>query len=84
MPHVSSRQTDAMGRLWDKYIKYIVVQGVKQSVARWYVIRVEQYLKAFPDSGLRHGIFCCRSSAPRQSRGLRAAIAVAAALLLFT
>lgn len=44
--------TDAIERFWDKYIKYISDQGVKQSIARWYVIRAEQYIKAFSNKRL--------------------------------
>ena len=44
--------TDAIDRFWDKYIKYIADHGVKQSITRWYVIRAEQYIKAFPNKRL--------------------------------
>lgn len=36
----------------DKYIQTLLNQNVKASVARWYVIRAEQFLKAFPDKKL--------------------------------
>ena len=48
----NSSPTNTTKRFWDKYIKYILGQGVKQSVARWYVFRVEQYIKAFPNKRL--------------------------------
>ena len=47
MQRSNSDQTSATSRFWDKYIQYIIDQGVKQSTTRWYVIRVEQYIKAF-------------------------------------
>ena len=52
----NSRQENATERFWGKYIKYIVDQGVKQTTTRWYVVRVEQYIKAFPKKKLaEHG-----------------------------
>jgi hypothetical protein len=33
-------------------MKYTLKQGVKSSVARWYVIRAEQYIKTFPNKRL--------------------------------
>ena len=53
--HMKSKNpspTDAIDRFWDKYIEYIADQGVKQSITRWYVIRAEQYIKAFPNKRL--------------------------------
>ena len=52
MKSKNSIPTDAIDRFWDKYIKYISDQGVKQSITRWYVIRAEQYIKAFPNKRL--------------------------------
>ena len=49
----SSQSTpDRAGSFWDKYIQALLNQNVKVSVARWYVIRAEQFLKAFPDKKL--------------------------------
>lgn len=49
-----SRKTDAIDRFWDKYIKFITDKGVKESVRRWYVIRIEQYIKMFPEKRLKN------------------------------
>ena len=52
----NSRQENVTERFWGKYVKYIVDQGVKQTTTRWYVVRVEQYIKAFPKKKLaEHG-----------------------------
>ena len=48
----SSSQRDAIKRFWDKYLEYILNHGVNPRVARWYIIRVEQYLKAFSNQRL--------------------------------
>ncbi len=42
----------AIDQFWDKYIKHISEHGVKQSITRWYLIRAEQYIKAFPNKRL--------------------------------
>ena len=49
--------TDPRARkVWDRYINKLEKQGVKAKMLRWYVIRAEQYLKAFPDQKLAtHG-----------------------------
>ncbi|HFQ80553.1 MAG TPA: integron integrase [Desulfobacterales bacterium] len=39
-------------RFWDQYIQYLADANVKRVVARWYVIRAEQYIKAFPEKPL--------------------------------
>ncbi|MFH1581482.1 MAG: hypothetical protein ABIC39_05350 [Pseudomonadota bacterium] len=52
MKSKNSSPTDAIDRFWDKYIKYISDQGVKQSITRWYVIRAEHYIKAFQNKRL--------------------------------
>ena len=52
MQRPNSDQTYATRRFWDKYIQYIIDQGVKESSTRWYVIRVEQYIKAFSEKRL--------------------------------
>jgi integrase-like protein len=38
---------------WDEYIKTLINKGVKPTVARWYVIRAEHFLKAFPEKNLK-------------------------------
>lgn len=37
---------------WRRYIDLLRKQGVKEGSARWYVLRAEQYIKAFPDKPL--------------------------------
>lgn len=48
----NSRSNDPVNKFWDKYIDYIINQGVKKSATRWYVIRVEQYINANSDKKL--------------------------------
>ncbi len=56
MQRNNSNQTDATERFWDNHLKYISNKGVNPQVARWYVIRAEQYIKAFSDKRLtEHG-----------------------------
>jgi integron integrase len=43
---------DAIGRFWDRYIERLQQQGVKENALRWYVIRSEQYIRAYPDKKL--------------------------------
>jgi hypothetical protein len=43
---------DAIGRFWDRYIERLQQHGVKENALRWYVIRSEQYLRAYPDKKL--------------------------------
>ncbi len=38
----------AVDRFWDKFIDRLLQNGVKDQLTRWYVIRAEHYLKAFP------------------------------------
>ena len=41
---------------WDRYLTLLQAAGIKPDQARWYVLRVEQYLKAHPDLALAdHG-----------------------------
>ena len=47
-----STEKSATDRFWDRFIERITKQGVKQSQARWYVFRAEQYIKAFPGKRL--------------------------------
>ncbi len=46
MPNTNASQSDAIKLFWDRYIQHLVKNNVKPTVTRWYVIRVEQYLKA--------------------------------------
>ena len=40
----------------DRYLTLLQAAGIKPDQARWYVLRVEQYLKAHPDLALAdHG-----------------------------
>lgn len=45
-------QTSNQKKFWDKFILFITSKGVKPSATRWYVIRVEQYIKYFPNKRL--------------------------------
>lgn len=47
MQQTTAAGTGSMDKFWDKYISFIGEKGVKPSIARWYVIRCEQYFKAF-------------------------------------
>ena len=38
---------DATTRFWDRYIQFLIEQGVKETARRWYVRRIEDYLDAF-------------------------------------
>lgn len=52
----NSRNDPGVRQFWDRYINNLEKQGVKPKMLRWYVIRAEQYLKAFPDQQLeKHG-----------------------------
>lgn len=44
---------DAASRFWDRYISILAEQGVKETIRRWYVRRVEQYIRHYPDERLR-------------------------------
>ena len=51
-----STQQNEIKRFWDNYIARLKRTGIKDNVIRWYVIRSEQYIKAFPDKRLaEHG-----------------------------
>ena len=52
MDKYPSTSTDPIERFWDRYIKLLVKQGVKESAQRWYVLRAEHYIKTFPDKKL--------------------------------
>ena len=38
--------------IWDGFLEAVRAQGVRAPYDRWYVIRGEQYLKAYPDTPL--------------------------------
>ena len=42
-----SDQDEAVRRFWDRYVDYLAKQGVKENARRWYVVRLEHYIKAF-------------------------------------
>jgi len=46
-------ESEPVARFWDKYIEVLSKQGVKESSRRWYVKRVEQYIKHFSDERLQ-------------------------------
>ena len=52
MSSAKASQTNAVKHFWDRYIHYLIDSDIKSSVARWYVIRAEQYIKFFPDKRL--------------------------------
>lgn len=52
MPESNSSNEPSVRKFWDRYINQLQKQGVKSKTLRWYVIRAEQYLKAFPDRKL--------------------------------
>ena len=57
---------------WDRYFTLLQAAGIKPDQARWYVLRVEQYLKAHPDLALAdHGpehLDVCNGSADPRAR----------------
>ncbi len=56
MNPVKSTHENEINRFWDNYINQLEHTGIKRNVSRWYVIRAEQYIKAFPDKRLAgHG-----------------------------
>ena len=44
---------DAVSRFWDKYIDKTASYGVPERARRWYVKRVESFIRAFPDARLQ-------------------------------
>ena len=46
-------ESESVARFWDNYIEALYKQGVKESSQRWYVRRVEQYIKRFSDERLQ-------------------------------
>ncbi len=56
MQQPNSSQTNAIKHFWDRYIELITKNGVKGNITRWYVMRVEQYIKAVPGKRIaEHG-----------------------------
>ena len=52
----NTNPTDAVKRFWDRYIQYLLDKEINPTVARWYVIRAEQYIKALHGKPLvEHG-----------------------------
>lgn len=52
MDQDTATPTSRTGYFWDRYIKNLLKQGVKESERRWYVFRAEQYIKSFSDKRL--------------------------------
>ena len=52
MPDIRTIPKDAINRFWDQFIERGKRKGIKEAAMRWYVLRAEQYLKAFPDKRL--------------------------------
>nr|WP_319493926.1 hypothetical protein [uncultured Desulfobacter sp.] len=52
MNQPKSTQENQIKKFWDNYINRLKDIGIKGNVIRWYVIRAEQYIKAFPDRRL--------------------------------
>ncbi|HDL89644.1 MAG TPA: integron integrase, partial [Thermodesulforhabdus norvegica] len=53
MDDSTSGSYDSASRFWDKYIDLLLNHGVKESVRRWYVRRIEQYIEFYSDERLR-------------------------------
>jgi len=47
-------QRDKISRFWDKYIIKLMDYNVSEQYRRWYVKRVEAYIKAHPELPLKH------------------------------
>ena len=45
-------EKSTVGRFWNQYTAQLRQNGVKETAARWYVVRVEQYIKAYPEKRL--------------------------------
>ena len=48
----NANQTDPIQRFWARYIHFLSQKNIKPAIARWYVIRTEHYINAFPDKRL--------------------------------
>jgi integron integrase len=58
MPNTNASQAGAIKPFWDRYIQYLANHDVKTTVTRWYVVRVEQYIKSL--SGKRLVDHCAK------------------------
>jgi len=45
-------EKSTVGKFWSKYTAQLQKNGIKETAARWYVVRVEQYIKAYPERRL--------------------------------
>ncbi len=52
MGDAGSTRPNRDGGLWSRYIDFLREQGVKPGALRWYVLRMEQYLRHFRDREL--------------------------------
>lgn len=52
MKKKNASQADRIQRFWDRYINFLAQKNIKPVIARWYVIRTEHYINAFPDKRL--------------------------------
>jgi len=52
MADSNSILNSAEARFWDRFVERVRAKGVSEQALRWYVVRAEQYLKAFPDKRL--------------------------------
>ncbi len=48
----ASKDSASVEKFWDKYIEYILQQGVKETIVRWYVLQAQNYIKSLPDKRL--------------------------------
>lgn len=46
-------EAELVERFWDRFIDIVHKYGVKKPFDRWYVIRAEEYIKAYPDKRLQ-------------------------------
>jgi integron integrase len=53
MDNSLENDSELVARFWDHYIETLSKQGIKESSRRWYVKRVEQYIRHFPDVRLQ-------------------------------
>ncbi|VAW87766.1 hypothetical protein MNBD_GAMMA18-998 [hydrothermal vent metagenome] len=49
---MKNRSDKAVAKFWNQFIDILRNQGIKEESARWYVMRAEHYLAAFPDQRL--------------------------------
>ncbi len=52
MPRNLAFDDEAISRFWDRFLQSVHNQSIGPPLDRWYVIRAEQYVKAFPDRRL--------------------------------